>query len=120
MRDDQRNPDLLEEMVGGLGNSPSDEAEEVLFKLAEEDPGFYRNYHWRSTVMRLGTLSAAQRLIDQAAGGMLGGTSEDERDVIRELGRLIAEFPEVRAHVYELLKDAPRSGSIALLVQAIA
>jgi hypothetical protein len=33
-----RSPHMLEEMVSGLGNSPSNEAESVIFRLAEEDP----------------------------------------------------------------------------------
>lgn len=40
MPDAQRDPHLLEEMLGCLGNAPSDDAEAVLFKLAEDDPRF--------------------------------------------------------------------------------
>ena len=120
MPDAQRNPYLLEEMVGGLGSSPSDEAEEVLFKLAEEDPRLYQNHHWRSTVVRLGTSSAAYRLIDLTANGMLDGKFTGHWDLARELGGLIVEFPKVRAHVYELLKDGSRSESLALLAQVVA
>jgi hypothetical protein len=120
MPDAQRNPGLLEEMVGGLGDSPSDKAEEVLFTLAEEDPRFYRNHRWRATVMRLGTPSAARRLIDLTANGTLDGRSTDDWHLACELGGLIAEFPEVRAHVYDLLKDGPTSPRRALLAQAVA
>src|SRR5262245_6580366 len=42
-----RNPRLLEQIVSGLGVSPSPEAEELLLKLAEDDARFYTNHTWR-------------------------------------------------------------------------
>ena len=120
MPDAQRNPHLLEEMVRGLGNAPSADAEEVLFKLAEEDPRFYVNHQWRATVMRLGTATAARRLVDLTASGALSGKSANDWHWGRELGGLISEFAEVRAYVYKLLKDGPLSNNLALLANAVA
>ena len=62
MPDAWRNPNLLEDVIEGLGSSPSPEAEAVLFKLAEEDPRFYLNHQWRTTVLRLGTASSTPPL----------------------------------------------------------
>jgi hypothetical protein len=118
--DAQRDPRLLEEMVGGFRNSPSAGAEDVLFKLAEDDPRFYANYQWLSTAMGLGTVSAARRLVDLTVNGMLSGRSIDNWRWGRELGSLISEFPDLRAHVYELLKRDPMSQNIALLASAVA
>ena len=40
----QRAPDALEDMLDALGHAPGDEAETVLFQLAEADPRFYAHY----------------------------------------------------------------------------
>jgi hypothetical protein len=120
MPDAQRDPRMLEEMVGGLSSSSSDEAEGVTFTLAEEDPRLYQNRQWRATALRLGTLSAARRLVDLTVSGALDGKLYDGWRWQRELGGLISEFPEVRAYVYDLLKDGPTSEQLALLARAVA
>lgn len=48
--DRQRNPYFLEEMIRAFGDAPSNEAEDVLFKFAEEDPRFYATHRWRDSV----------------------------------------------------------------------
>lgn len=118
--DAQRQPRLFEELVGGLAVTPSEGGEEVLFKLAEEDQRFYQNHQWRAAALKLGTASAAHRLIDLTANGAFDGKSLDDWHWSRELGVLIAEFPEVRRHVYGLLKDGVTSRPLALLAQAIS
>src|SRR5579864_1794998 len=65
--DDQRRPDRLEEMIAALATAPGEDAENVLFQLAEADPRFYANHAWRAAAMRRGTLSAARRFVDLAA-----------------------------------------------------
>src|SRR3546814_6675554 len=37
----------------------------------------------------------------------------------RELGALISEFSEIRAYVYDLLKDGPATKQLALLASAV-
>ncbi len=54
MPDAQRDPRMLEEMVGGLGNLSSNDAEGVIFTLAEEDPRLYQNHEWRAAALRRG------------------------------------------------------------------
>ena len=120
MPDAWRNPNLLEDVIRGLGNSPSPDAEAVLFKLAEDDPRFYLDRQWRATVLRLGTVSSARRLVDLTASGALSGKSTDDWHWRRELGSLLSEFPEVRAHAQELLKDGPTSEHLAFLAHAVA
>lgn len=118
--DAQRQPYLFEEMVGGLAETPSDSGEEVLFKLAGDDPRFYQNHQWRAAALNLGTASAAHRLIDLTANGIFDGKSLDSWHWSRELCLLIAEFPEVRRHVYNLLRDGVTSRPLALLAQAVS
>ncbi|MCL8382943.1 NACHT domain-containing protein [Xanthobacter aminoxidans] len=120
MPDAQRGPRMLEEMVSGLSNSSSDDAEGVIFTLAEQDLRLYQNHQWRGTALSLDTVSAAHRLVDLTVSGALDGKAYDEWRWRRELGGLISEFPEVRAYVYDLLKDGPTSKQLALLASAVA
>ncbi|MGN5643364.1 hypothetical protein AA0K91_27925, partial [Burkholderia multivorans] len=115
-----RHPGFFEEMVGCLAETPSKEGEEILFKLAEDDPRFYQNYRWRETALKFGTTSAALRLIDLTANGTLHGKSFDHWRQVSELAALIAKFPEVRRHVYGLLKDEAMSQPLVLLARAVA
>lgn len=120
MPDAQRDPRMFEEMIGGLSSSSSDDAEGVTFTLAEEDPRLYQNHQWRATALRFGTVSAARRLVDLTVSGALDGQSYDRWRWQRELGGLISEFPEVRAYVYDLLKDGVTTKQLDLLARAVA
>lgn len=115
----QREPRFLEEMVGALADAPSDEAEEVLFKLAEEDPRFYSNERWRWTALRFGTSSSARRIFDLTAQGALDGKGND-RHLTRELGSLIEAHPDLRSHVYNLLRSDPTTPGLTMLAGAVA
>jgi len=92
---------------GKLSHSRSRKEHPGLLPLAEDDPRVYLDYHWRSAVLRLGTLSATRRLVDLTTKGLLTGKSVDDLHWVRELGALISRFPEMRANVYELLKCSP-------------
>ncbi|ABS63466.1 MULTISPECIES: NACHT domain-containing NTPase [Parvibaculum] len=120
MPDAQRHPRILEEMVRGLGSSSSDDAEDVIFTLAEDDPRLYQNHGWRATALRFGTVSAARRLVDLTISGALDNKSHDGWRWQRELGGLISEFSEVRAYVHDLLKNGPTTKQLALLASAVA
>lgn len=120
MPDAWRNPNRLGDVVEGLGCSPLPGAEAVLFKLAEDDPRFYLDRQWRSTVLRLSTASSGRRLVDLTVGGALSGQFREDWHWRRELGGLIAEFPEVRTHIQDLLKDGLTSNHLAFLAHAIA
>ena len=80
-------------------------AEGILFKLAEDDPLLYMDHRWRATALRLGTQSSARRIIDLAAKGVLQGRTTGDWALARELGGLIDEYPDLRAYVYDLLRD---------------
>lgn len=111
---------MLEELVGGLSSSKSDDAEDVAFTLAEEDPRLYQNHQWRAVALRFGTLSAARRLVDLTVSGALDSKSYDGWRWHRELGGLISEFSKVRNYVYDLLKDGPTTKQLAFLASAVA
>ncbi|WP_217654067.1 NACHT domain-containing protein [Moritella viscosa] len=118
MPPEQRVPRFLQEMVGGLADSPSGEAEELLFKLAEEDPRFYLNHRWREVALRLGTQSSARRIIDLTANGTFDGEATNAWHFSLELGELISAHPDLRAYVYGILKSGPPT--IMLLASAVA
>ncbi len=120
MPDAQRDPRVLEEMVDGLRSLSSSEAEGVIFALAEQNPSFYQNYHWRAAALGLNTVSAARRIVDLTVSGALDGRSYDGWRWQRELGSLISKFPMVRTYVYDLLKDGPTSVQLDLLARAVA
>jgi hypothetical protein len=116
-----REPRFLHQMVSAFAHAPSVEAEEVLFKLAEDNARFYADHYWRRTALHFGTQSAARRLIDLAAKGILQSTATtDDWALARDLGTLINEYPDLRAHVYELLKVGPTTGGRSLLASAVA
>jgi hypothetical protein len=116
----QREPRFLQEVLTALGDAPSADAEEILFKLAEDDPRFYVDHRWRATALRRGTQSSARRIIELAAEGVLQGPATDDWALSRELGGLIGEYPDLRAHVYDLLRDGISTSGRALLARAIA
>jgi hypothetical protein len=118
--DTQRDPRWLEELVRGLAQSSFAEAEDVLFKLAEDDPRFYVDYGWRTAVLQLGTASAARRLVQLTAAGSLNGKSVDSFRWGTDLANLIAEHPQVRADAYELLKSGAPMERLAVLAGALA
>jgi hypothetical protein len=116
----QQEPRFLEGMVDAFAVTPSAGAEETLFDLAEQDQRFYENYQWRASVLKLGTLSSAQRLIELTAQGAFDAKSVDKWQWSRELGTLIERYPEVRRQVYDLLKDGVTSPALMLLAKAVA
>ena len=61
---------VLEEMLTTFGFAPGDDAESVLFRLAETDPRLYEHHAWRDAVIRRGTLSSAKHLVDLVAQGV--------------------------------------------------
>ena len=116
-----RTPDALEQMLDALGFAPGDDAENVLFQLAEADPRLYAHHLWRDAVICRETLSAAARFVDLIAQGTFHDKSgTDQWRMSARLANLIGEHAELRAHVYDLLKNDPASPGFALLAQAVA
>lgn len=119
--DNQRTPERLEEMIAAYGVAPGDDAENMLFKLAEVDARLYEHPAWLDAVMRRGTLSAARQFVDLAANGIFNGKVDMRRwDLASQLGGLISEYPELRTHVYNMLQKGPTPQGLALLAQAVA
>ncbi|QYK03144.1 NACHT domain-containing protein [Shewanella psychrotolerans] len=120
MPPEQREPQFLQEMIDGIGYAPTVAAEELLFKLAEEDTRFYLNHRWRGVALRLGTLSSAQRILNLTINGAFDGEATNDWHFLRELGGLISAHPDLRAHVYGKLKEGGPTATLILLARAVA
>jgi hypothetical protein len=118
--DDQRRPEFLEEMVSAFGAAPGEEAENVLFQLAEGDPRFFANHSWLDAVMRRGTPSAARRFVGLAALGAFDRRGIDRGHIARQLADLIHEHPPLRSYMYDVLRNGAASPGLDLLAQAIS
>jgi hypothetical protein len=117
--DGQRRVDRLEEMIAGFRIAPGDDAENVLFQLADADQELYGNRVWCDAAIRRGTLSAARRLADLAANGAFDARSSP-LNMAEQFGGLMGEHPELRAHVYEILSADATTPGLGLLARAVA
>lgn len=118
--DNFRQPYLLNDLVNALAQTPLQGGEDVLFKLAEENPSFFQDHQWRESTLKLGTPSAAHRLIELTANGKLPGSPNDDWYWSRALGLLLAKYPDERKYVYGLLRDEMMSKPLSLLARAVS
>lgn len=116
----QRNPHFLEEVVRGLGSTPEDGAEAVLFQLAADNPTYYTDHQWRSSCILLGSASAAHRLIELLMGSSLGAKGQDAWGWRRQIASLVSDHPTVRAYAHALLRDGPINPGLTALALALS
>ncbi len=118
----QRTVDQLQEMIGGLGVASNKDAEEVLFELAELDPKLYADHAWQIAVIGRGSLSAAFRFLELAASGTFAGRNTDNFHMARQLGSLMAQYPEARAQVYKLMVSSEYANipGLPILARAVS
>ena len=112
---------VLEEVVDALEYAPGDDAENVLFQIAENEPRLYASRVWRDSVCGRGTMSAATRLVDLISQGVLDPTDRGGVwEMSRRLASLMDQYPELRRHVYCTLASVPRPAGVSVLAQAVA
>ena len=117
----RRNARTLDLLLEALTQAPGDDAEDVVFALAEADRELHGRRAWLDSVVQRGTLSSAKRLIDLAAEGAFNGKDEmGGHKIYTRLARLIGEHPELRACVYSLLGSTHSLAGRTLLAQAVA
>ena len=112
---------VLEEVVGALEYAPGDDAGNVLFQIAENEPQLYASRVWCDSVCGRGTMSAGTRLVDLIAQGVLDRADRGGVwDMSRRLASLLDQHPELRRHVYRTLEKVPRPPGLSVLAQAVA
>ena len=111
----------LEAMVEALTHIPGDEAEDVLFQIAENEPHLYARRAWRDAVCYRGTHSAAARLVELTAQGVLDRDDNGDRgDMSRRFANLMDQHPDLRRFVYEVLEREPPPPGLPVLAEAVA
>ncbi|MCL4745655.1 MAG: hypothetical protein KJZ83_09580 [Burkholderiaceae bacterium] len=110
----------LEGLIRALGIAPGEEAEKVLFQLADADRRLYASREWREAAFRPRSPAAARQLVDLAASGAFADKGGDLRHLAGEIAGLIASSPDLRGHVYQLLKDGATTAGLELLAYAVA
>jgi hypothetical protein len=118
--DDLRSKDRLQRIFPDFSTAPGEDAENVLFQLAEIDSTLYSNHAWRDAIIRRDTLTAAWRFVDLLANGAFDGQESALRHMKHQLGGMIEKYSELRTHVYLLLQDVVMTPGLALLAQAVA
>jgi hypothetical protein len=112
---------FFQEMIRVCAFAPSDKVEEFLFALAEADARFYDQHEWRDSVVKLDTASSARRLINLVADGSLSKrSSADDWHFTQQLATLVSQHPDLRQHIYELLKDGASTPGLWMLARTIA
>lgn len=115
-----RTPRILDELILLLGSTPSSNAEEVLFALAEDDHRIYCYDSWRTAVLNLGTLTSAAKLVDRTLDETLRKSRKNDLDWRNDLASLIARHTEIRARVRGLLKTGMTTQPQILLAKALS
>ena len=116
-----RTLDALEAVIEVLEHAPGDEAQNVLFRLAEIEPRLYARRTWRDAVCGRGAQSAAQRLVDLIADGVLDRHDHgDMGDMSRRLASLMDQHPRLRRHIYRAIEREPAPPGWPVLAQAVA
>lgn len=120
MPEAQRHPRMLEEMIQNLGLTSQNEAQNVLFKLAEEDPRLFRDYQWQKSAMSFKGEDNARRIVDLVLSGSLNEKSHYQMGLHDELAGLLRDNPETRAYVHDLLRGELKTEEQMLLAHSLA
>ena len=102
-----RGPRWLDEMFWAFRFARDEDAEGVLFGLAETDPRLCEHEAWSDAVFELDTPSAGEKFVALVGQGIVGGGRSGP--VMRYLATVIERHPELRARVYGWLREAPAS-----------
>lgn len=113
----QRQPQFMEEMIRATEWVQTQEIEEALFKLAENDADFYSNHAWCDAVRSRGTPTSARRYLDLVMDGKINGRNDWRMP--QEIAELLNKHSQLRDYAYGLLKDGT-SSKTALLANAVA
>ena len=108
-------------MLKGLTHAPGDEAEAILFRLADVDPRLYSEEAWRDAVCERGTPLSAMHFVGLVYEGKLDCNEDrDQRGMRKRVTRLMNEHADVRVQIYRMLADAANGAAMSILADAVA
>ena len=88
-----KEPYRFQELLASLAYAPNTRAELSLFKLAEGDPRFYKDYYWLNAVVLRDTDSSVTRILDLVCSGKVAGNQQGL--LSGSIPDLIARHPDV-------------------------
>ncbi len=115
-------PYNMGDLLSVLSYSPSSEAEQVLKKLAEIEPGFLNEHNWLRALMMRKTLSAGEYFLDLILREAFVNDEKriESRTLVEKLANLLSKFPELRQEVYQKYKGADPTPCKGIMESAIA
>lgn len=116
-----KRPHQIGDLVFALGYSRSRTAVEALSALASVDPKQTVNGRWAAALSQIGTIEAANVLLEAIATGKYGNGQRGDSYRLREaLIPLIAKHHQVRQRVFDLLQEVDDPHKLALLSDAFS
>jgi hypothetical protein len=114
-------PHDIEHLFSSLGHSPSQEAEGILFELAERDPRTYNEYAWTRAVEQRQSPSAVKKLLT-AINQNTGASRQSTHGwaISRTIAALIRSEPNARTDLFAFYHSLAESPAKRILEGAIA
>lgn len=108
------------QLLAALTYAPNAQSELSLFKLAEDDPQFYRDYEWLNAVILRDTASSATRLLDLICNGKVGENWHGL--LLGGLVGLVTRYPGVYRNLFQRYRSLPATirSRIKFLIAEIA
>ena len=121
MPDWSKRPHQIGDLVFALGYSRSETAVQALSALAAADPALSTDGPWAAALCQIGTVEAANTLLEAITAGQSGeGQLRNSYRLREALVPLIANHQQVRQRVYDLLQEVEDPDKLALLSDAFS
>jgi hypothetical protein len=93
-----REPKQLRELLIALGHAPSAQAEQLLMKMANQDPRFFSEDGWLKAMVARGTQPSAMMLLDAIFAGKLteSARSINKKTLIHAFLSISCKHPEIK------------------------
>lgn len=102
----------MDRLLIALGDSPHEDALQVLKALADRDKRILDNYHWTNSVFKLGTEAAARLIIDFICDGKLPNRHGFST---KQLADLAIRYPSISAELLQRYAAMPLGNPRAVL-----
>jgi len=117
----QTQPWQLPRLLSALSTALTDEAEYILFQLAEQDQRYLESYEWFNTIGKRGTISSMHLLLDLICKVNLikNRNHVNNLTLSQYLGKTMLVDGDFRSEVYQRYKDLPAGSTKSILERAI-